>query len=211
MLVAFQRWVRRSLSYIRWFPELKFKQKHKRRENQFQTILDFITHGTINVQIILYLVSHLFETYLFNLLRHLFIWSILTPHKGKPSLESSCLVLRRAIYVLIELCGRDSELLAKCSNGSGLFFLRCGPAERSPPPLNNHLGQHSSERSLPHGYCMLTGMPCWLKQKGHVERKKAELLSCGEQVLHHSGSYDMLLPFPPKSPGNTSEGWSQTS
>lgn len=35
---------------------------------------------------------------------------------------------------------------------------------------------------------MLTGMPRWLKQKGQLERKKAELLGGGEQLSHHSGS-----------------------
>lgn len=50
---------------------------------------------------------------------------------------------------------------------------------------------------------MLAGIAC--SQACHadsnqkqLERKKAELLVCGEQFLHHSGSYDILPPFPLK-------------
>lgn len=50
----------------------------------------------------------------------------------------------------------------------------------------------------------LEGLPCSQARhadfkKGKFERKKAELLLCGEQLLHHSGSYDMFPPFSPEA------------
>ena len=164
-----------AFSYIRWFPELTFKQKYKRKKKPFHTNLDFINswynecaNGLIFSKSFVLHINFPIHCSIFYLVytnasqRQTGVVEFLL---GSQSKSHTCF--------WTEFSSRDSELLAQSSNGIWLLFHCHCPVERCPHLLNDNHSQHSAERNLPTRYCMLTGMPRWLRKGSWRERKQS--------------------------------------
>lgn len=161
---------------MRWFPELRFKQKYKRKKKPFHTNLDFIDSWYNKCANDL-IFSESFVLHI-NFPIHCSIFYLVCTNASQRQTGVVEFLLgsqgKYHTHFLTEFSSHDSELLAKSSNGIWLFFQCHCPVERALQLLlNDNHGQHSAERNLPTRYCMLTGMPCWLKKDSWRERKQS--------------------------------------
>lgn len=111
ILVMFQRWAHHSLLLHQVI--FRVRTQAKIEKNQFHTVLDFINTWYYKcANNLVFSTVSCFKTYIFPFMQHLFIWSILVPHKGKLRLWSFCLVLRASpmpAYVVTELFDEDQD------------------------------------------------------------------------------------------------------
>ena len=130
-----------AFSYIRWFPELRFKQKYKRKKNPLDTNLDFI-NSWYNKCANDLIFSKSFVLHI-NFPIHCSIFYLVYTNASQRQTRVVEFLLgsqsKYHTHFLTEFSSHDSELLAKSSNGIWLFFHCCCTVERSPYLLLNDI------------------------------------------------------------------------
>lgn len=177
------------------FPELRFKQKYKRKKKPFHTNLDFIDSWYNKCANDL-IFSESFVLHInFPIHCSIFIWFVLMPQEanwvvefllGSQSKYHTLLGLNSP--AMIQSCWPSLPMASDCSSNAIALVERV---------LHLLLNDNQCHNILLTGIC-LPGIACSQAchadlKRSQLERKKAELLICGEQFLHHSGS---VLPFP---------------